>query len=71
MPDLETTNLEIKTAPVEFGMKLSGDEQELFQELFRALRAIRYGSVVLTLHDGHVVEIQKTERIRKGAGKQF
>ena len=26
-------------------------------------------SVLLTVHDGHVVEIQKTERIRKGLAK--
>jgi hypothetical protein len=49
---------------------LSVNEQELFQEILRSLRLIRYGSVVITVHDGHVVEIQRTERIRKGPSKQ-
>jgi hypothetical protein len=40
-------------------------ERELVQELIRALREIRYGSIVLTVHDGQVVEINKSIRIRK------
>ena len=51
-------------------LELSVNEQELFQEILRSLRLIRYGSVVITVHDGHVVEIQRTERIRKGPSKQ-
>ncbi len=43
----------------------STSERELLRELVRALRTIRYGSVVLTLHDGRLVEIHKTEKIRK------
>jgi hypothetical protein len=46
---------------------LSLDERDLLHEIFRALRVIRYGSVLLAVHDGHVVEIQKTERVRKGS----
>jgi hypothetical protein len=65
MSGLETTRAESNTAPWEGEKSLSRDEQELLQEIFRALRVLRYGSVVLTVHDGHVVEIQKTERIRK------
>jgi hypothetical protein len=49
---------------------LSLDERELLQEILRALRAIRYGSVVLTVHDGKIVEVQKTERIRTSAEKK-
>ena len=49
---------------------MSLTERELLQEVLRALRVIRYGSVVLTVHDGNVVEIQKIERIRKASGKQ-
>ena len=45
-------------------------EQELLREFVRALRTIRYGSVVLTLHDGRIVEIQKTERIRRNGNKK-
>ncbi len=48
---------------------LSAEERELLHEIFRALRVIRYGSVLITVHDGRVAEIQKTERIRKSAAK--
>jgi hypothetical protein len=41
-------------------------ENELLREIALALRTIRYGSVVLTVHDGRIVELNKTERIRKG-----
>jgi hypothetical protein len=47
--------------------ELSTSERELLSELLQALRTIRYGSVVLTVHDGRIVEIQKTERIRRNA----
>jgi hypothetical protein len=45
-------------------------EQELLNEIIRALRSIRYGSIVLTVHEGRLVEIQKTERIRSAGMKQ-
>jgi hypothetical protein len=44
---------------------LSAAERELLREVALALRSIRYGSVVLTVHDGRIVELNKTERIRK------
>ena len=40
-------------------------EKELFRELVHALRTIRYGSIVLTVHEGQLVEINKSIRIRK------
>jgi hypothetical protein len=46
---------------------LSASERELLREVAFALRSIRYGSVVLTVHDGRIVEMNKTERIRKGS----
>ena len=46
--------------------RLSLSEKELLQEVIRALRSIRFGSVVLTVHDRRLVEIHKTERIRRG-----
>jgi len=49
---------------------LSANERELLSEMIRALRSIRYGSVVLTVHEGRVVEVNKTERIRKGSASQ-
>jgi hypothetical protein len=48
-----------------FQVSSSTGEGELLRELTEALRTIRYGSIILTLHDGRVVEIQKTERIRR------
>jgi hypothetical protein len=44
---------------------LTAGEAELLHEVTLALRTIRYGSVVLTVHDGRIVELNKTERIRK------
>jgi hypothetical protein len=44
---------------------LTAGEAELLHEVALALRTIRYGSVVLTVHDGRIVELNKTERIRK------
>jgi hypothetical protein len=46
---------------------LSASERELLREVAFALRGIRYGSVVLTVHDGRIVELNKTERIRKNS----
>ena len=43
---------------------LSNSELELLRQLIVALRSFRYGSVLLIVHDGQVVEIQKTEKIR-------
>jgi hypothetical protein len=48
---------------------LSDAERGLVQQLLEALRSLRYGSVVLTVHDGHVVEFEKTERIRTNRSK--
>jgi hypothetical protein len=42
-------------------------ERVAHDEVLRALREVRYGTVQLTIHDGRVVEIQKTERIRLAA----
>jgi hypothetical protein len=44
---------------------LTAGEAELLHEVALALRTIRYGSVVLTVHEGRIVELNKTERIRK------
>jgi len=43
---------------------LSEQERSLLDEVVRRLRTIRYGSISLTVHDGHVVEIHKTEKLR-------
>lgn len=36
--------------------------QEL--ELLRLLRGVRYGQIVVQVHDGRVVQIERTERYR-------
>jgi hypothetical protein len=57
----------MSTAPTQdWQRELSASERELLREVALALRGIRYGSVVLTVHDGRIVELNKTERIRKG-----
>jgi hypothetical protein len=42
----------------------TGHERELLQMVVAALEGLRYGSVLLTVHDGRVVEIQRTEKLR-------
>jgi hypothetical protein len=51
--------------PDEKQPEFSPRERELLQEVAAAVRDIRYGSVVLTIHDGRIVELTKTERIRR------
>jgi hypothetical protein len=45
--------------------ELSASERELLREVALALRGIGYGFVVLTVHDGRFVGLNKTERVRK------
>jgi len=45
--------------------ELSSSERQLLEELALAVREIRFGSVVLTIHDGRIVEMSKTERVRR------
>jgi hypothetical protein len=44
---------------------LLSNEVELLTEVIAALRSMKYGSVVMTIHDGHLVEIETSVRIRK------
>jgi hypothetical protein len=44
--------------------KLSNEERLVFSEIARALKTMRYGSIVLTVHDGRLVELSKTVRLR-------
>jgi hypothetical protein len=37
---------------------------DVIRELVKGLRTIRYGSILLTIHEGQLVEISKTVRIR-------
>jgi hypothetical protein len=49
-------------AELEAALTESGPE--IIRELIHGLRTIRYGSIVLTLHDGRLVELNKTVKIR-------
>jgi hypothetical protein len=40
----------------------------LIEEVLRALKDIRYGSVEITIHDSRVVQIERKERVRPGGG---
>ena len=44
---------------------LPESERELLSELAKAIRTIAYGSIVLTIHEGRLVEISKTIRVRR------
>ena len=50
-----------------WSLEFSESERDLLKELTVAIRGIRYGSVVLTIHDGRLVELSKTERIRRNS----
>ena len=43
---------------------LDSGEEELLHQAIRSLQGIRYGSVVLVKHDGRLVEVNTTVRIR-------
>jgi hypothetical protein len=40
------------------------------RELLRAVRALRFGSVEVTVHDGRVVQIEKREKVRLEADRR-
>lgn len=48
----------------EHASDLSASESRLLRELIEAMRNIRYGSILLTIHNGRLVEVQKTNKIR-------
>ena len=48
---------------------LLDSEKALVHELVQALRTIQFGSILLTVHEGHLVEINKSVRIRKSRRK--
>jgi hypothetical protein len=42
--------------------------QALLHELREALRAIRYGTIELVIHDGRVVQLERREKVRFDVG---
>jgi hypothetical protein len=45
-------------------IKLSEAELVLLKRIVVSLEGIQHGSVTLTVHEGRLVEIQKTEKVR-------
>ncbi len=39
-------------------------DKRIADEIMKAVREIRYGSVQITIHDSKVVQIDKTEKVR-------
>ncbi len=42
-----------------------GADASVLSEVLLALRGLRFGSVVLTIHESRVVEIHRTEKVRR------
>jgi hypothetical protein len=42
---------------------------DLEQQILRAIKAVRYGSVEIIIHDSQVVQIERKEKIRLTGGK--
>ena len=49
---------------IEFENELSETEVELLRQVLKAIQSLRYGSVTITVHDGHIVEFQRNEKFR-------
>jgi|WetSurMetagenome_2_1015567.scaffolds.fasta_scaffold00013_56 hypothetical protein len=43
---------------------LEVNEKVLLASLIKALRNVRFGHILITVHDSNVVQIEKTEKIR-------
>lgn len=44
--------------------RLGNDEKEVLVDIIRALRDIRYGNILITVHDSMVTQIDRTEKFR-------
>jgi hypothetical protein len=49
---------------------LSSNESQILRELAEGIREIAYGSIVLVVHAGRLVEVSKTVRIRASRTRQ-
>lgn len=48
----------------DLGKALASKESQILRELAESIKTIRYGSINLVVHDGRLVEVTKTVRIR-------
>jgi hypothetical protein len=46
------------------GLPVGGRDDASLDRIREALRALRFGTVTITVHDGAVVQVDRTERIR-------
>jgi hypothetical protein len=46
------------------GISVRGRDDTSLERIREALRALRFGTVTITVHDGVVVQVDRTERIR-------
>lgn len=44
--------------------KSNGNIEEVIEKLKDTLTSVKYGTVTLVIQDGHVVQIEKNEKIR-------
>ena len=44
-------------------------EAQVLEAIREALRQLRYGTVVIVVHDGEVVQLERTEKTRLVAGR--
>lgn len=42
----------------------SGFNDTAFKEVNAAIKSLKYGQVIITVHNGRIVQIDKTEKIR-------
>jgi hypothetical protein len=63
-PDSEDVTRDDAVSGAELHAALTRCSPDAIRELVKGLRTIRYGSILLTLHEGQLVEISKTVRIR-------
>ena len=52
------------THTIEFADDLNEAEVELLRRVAKTIQNLRYGSVTITVHDGHIVEFQRNEKFR-------
>lgn len=55
--------------PLHSSVANSQDVPEWMQHVTRFVKQMNYGQITLTIHQGKVVEIQRTERTRLSSGK--
>ncbi|MBA4543522.1 YezD family protein [Thermoactinomyces sp. CICC 10521] len=41
-----------------------GIDEQWIERIIRALEGLKYGSVLITVHDSRIVQIDRTEKIR-------